>query len=465
MLMPSHSIGRFSLSVALGLALGSAALPVMAMAQSAPQSANVSLADAPLVYRVLPGDTLIDVARKYLRHPLDYRHLQRDNNIANPRQIPIGRMIRINTALLRTRMDPASLESYRGEIRIRRNGQNLTLATGMPLQEGDVIVTAANSFARIAFSDGSHTVVPSNSQIKLDRLRRFVINNEPDHRLVVERGRSESQVSTRRQPGGFRVSTPVSVSAVRGTEFRVAYDENLQTSATSVLEGAVATANTSADASGVLIREGFGASTRSSSNTVLEAALLPPPTLEPRSIIQDQAEMVFAVAAPAGTVKVRGLIGDDAGLVNPVAEIEADTAQPLNLADELPEGQWFIRLTATSADLLEGKARTYSFIRARNGIEDMEQSSTSNGTSRIYNFGWKPVGEGEASFRFQLARADENDAPVGPPLVDTPGLSAARFTLTDLPAGNYVWRVEGTRYRFGHRLSAWSKPELLTISR
>ena len=447
-----------------------ALVPATVQAQSSTQpqatapSEPTSLREAPLQYLMNRGDTLIEVARKYLRQPSDYRQVQRENAISNPRRIPTGRTINIEPELLRTRHDPARLESYRGDVRVLRATQSLSLSQGVALHEGDTIVTGSNAFARLTFSDGSHTVIPSNSRLKLERLRRFIINDAADHRLVIEQGRSESRVTSRQRPGGFRVITPTAVSAVRGTEFRVAYDAEREITATGVLEGRVAVASAEHTDDGYLFGSGTAALTREGEMGVTSLTLLTAPSLAEGSSLQTGATLSFDAIAPQGASKLRGWFGADAGLLDPVAEIEAAATAPLQLS-ELPEGQWFLRLSAVSPDGVEGRARTYNFVRAVNTIGDLEQNSETVGDHQTYRFAWRAGGEGEATFRFQLFATDAAGEAQGQPLIDSPGLSESRFTLTDLPPGDYSWRVEGLRYRFGHRLSVWSQPELLTISR
>lgn len=447
------------------MALALSAAPVMAHAQATTpqQPAGSILRETPLSYLVNRGDTLIDVARKYLRNPNDYRQLQRDNGVANPRRMATGRTLSIDPALLRTRDDPAQIESFRGDVQIVRNGSNVPPAAGTVLREGDVVNTGSSAFARIAFSDGTHTVVPSRSSIRLDRLRRFIINEAPDHRLVVARGRAESRVSPRQRPGGFRVTTPTAISAVRGTEFRVAYDEATGNSSTGVLEGTVAVADDTAT-NGVLVTQGEGVALRANEDKPVAVALLTAPIMSEADVLQTAATIAIDYSAPSDARIVRGFVSSDASMQDLVAEADTPNGQKLALPD-LAEGQWFLRLTAVSADGLEGRARTFNFIRARNGIDGLSLDQDLLNDVRQYRFKWRAEGEGDASFRFQLTRANDDGEPEGQPLIDSAGLSDSSFTLTDLPAGTYSWRIEGTRYRFGHRLSVWSSPEVLTINR
>ena len=451
------SKSRWRNRAALGAMMGL----VLACPASA-QATNDVLAEAPLTYIVRAGDNLYTLARNYLNRPADYRELQRKNRVANPRRMPTGRSLDIPVQLLRTRPDSALLESYRGQVQVLRDATPQMLVRGLTLSEGDVVSTGNNSFARIALSDGSYAVVPSNSRIRLDRLRRFEINNEPDHHLSVQSGRLQNSVNPRQRPGTYRVTTPSAVSAVRGTEFRVTYNEAIEAGSLGVLEGTVATAAL-AGGDAALNTAGQGSLTVRGAEGVLTAALLAAPALVSPEKIQTGAVISFDTLPAPETALVRGVIGNDTGMTDPVAEIESTSPQ-LTL-DTLDEGRWFIRLTGTSAQGLEGRPRTYDFIRARNGVEGLALAEGLEDGFRTYRFGWRGVGQGEASFRFQLWQVDADGNRVGPYLIDKPALLESNYTLTDLPKGDYQWRVESVRHRFGHRLSAWSEPEQLTISR
>lgn len=436
----------------------------LAMAQDARSAPRTSVAESPLRYLMNRGDTLVDIARKYLNNQADYRQVQRDNQIRDPRRIPTGRNIDIDTELLRTRADPPRLESYRGDVRVLRGERAIPLSVGTVLQEGDVLSTGSGAFARLSYSDGSHTVIPSNSRIRLDRLRRYEINDAPDHRISVEQGRTENRVTRRQRPGTFRVTTPNAISAVRGTEFRVSHDEASDISATGIIIGEVAFAGRN-DEQGYLLGSGFGGITAGGDTDVQPVTLLTAPVMAEASALQTRRTLSFDFSAPENSRIVRGWIGDEAGMLDPVAEMEAATPVGKLTLQELPEGQWFLRLTAVSSEGIEGRARTFSFIRAVNVVDGLSLSQEILGKTRSYRFGWRAEGQGEATFRFQLFRSDENGNVQGPPVVDTPALTDSRYALTDLEPGTYSWRVEGVRHRFGQRLSVWSDSEILTISR
>ena len=439
------------------------ASPGFAQTRTAPGAAATAVAPVEtLDYVVRPGDTLIDLAAAYLNQPSDYRRVQRENRVANPRRLPIGRTLAIPVSLLRADPDQARIASFRGAVTLSEGGRVAPPVQGQSVSEDAVLTTGANAFVRLALSDGSHVVVPSNSRVRLTRLRRYALNGAVDHAMTVEAGRAESRVTPRRRPGGFVVRTPVSVSAVRGTDFRVAFNEDTDRSATEVIEGVVAVDSGDGLSEAVAVAD-QGVAT-SLTNTRL-VPLLPAPALAQPDEVQSGPVVNFALTPLSGAAAYRGRLATDAGMIDAFAETDSVPEQPRLTYADLADGAYFLRLSALSSEGMEGRSTTYSFIRARNGVGGLAWGSETRDNRRFYRFRWEAEGEGEASFRFQLSREDAEGRAEGPPLVDQPGVAEQAFTLSDLPPGVYTWRVQGSRHRFGRLLQVWSEPQQLRIGR
>lgn len=436
-----------------------AAAVLLSAAPAAAQSTATARPTETLDYVVRPGDTLIDLATAYMNRPLDYRRVQRENRVVNPRRLSIGRTLALPVDLLRADPDEARIAGFRGAVTLHQGGVAAAPTAGQIVRESAVLSTGANAFVRLALSDGSHVVVPSNSRVRVSRLRRYAINGAVNHALTVEAGRAESKVTPRTRPGGFAIRTPVSVSAVRGTDFRVSFDEASARSATEVLDGAVAVASGEDEA---LAAADQGVSAAAGAVRLLP--LLPAPALARPDAPQTQAQVVFEVQPLAGAERYRGRVAQDAGMIESFAETDSAPGGPLVFAD-MEEGAYFLRLTALSPEGLEGKATTYSFIRARNGVGGLASAMDQRDRRRFYRFRWEAEGVGEAAFRFQLWREAEDGGVDGPLLIDQPGLTDEAFTLSDLPPGVYSWRVQSARHRFGRLLEAWSEPQQLRIGR
>lgn len=429
-----------------------------AFAQSRADAAPAETID----YRVQRGDTLFDLAVAYLNRPADYRQVQRRNRVAEPRRMATGRNLAFPVSLLRADPDQARIAGFRGAVTLAQGPSTGAPTQGQTVSEGAVLTTGANAFVRLALSDGSHVVVPSNSRVRLTRLRRYAINGAVDHAMTVEAGRAESRVTPRLRPGGFVVRTPVSVSAVRGTEFRVSFNDADDRSATEVIEGRVEVESGDGTIEAIAVAaEGVAAN----ETGAILVPLLPAPALARPGDVQSGREAGFGIDALSGADRYRGRLATDAGMIDAFAETDSAPGDARLTFADLADGAYFLRLSALSPEGIEGRSTTYSFIRARNEIGRLTSSSSAQDGRRFYRFRWVAEGEGEASFRLQLSREGADGAPEGSPLIDHPGLTDQAFTLTDLPPGVYTWRVQGSRHRFGRLLQVWSEPQQLRIGR
>ena len=89
-------------AAALAIAAALAAAPALAQDEArGATSPGVETLD----YVVRPGDTLIGLAAAYMNRPLDYRRVQRENRVADPRRLPVGRALALPVALLRAEPD------------------------------------------------------------------------------------------------------------------------------------------------------------------------------------------------------------------------------------------------------------------------------------------------------------------------------------------------------------------------
>jgi hypothetical protein len=276
------------------------------------------------------------------------------------------------------------------------------------------------------------------------RLRSVVLTNAPQRVFKLDEGRSAIQATPNPNPNArFEVRTPVSISAVRGTEFRVAATEGR--ARTEVLKGAVGVGLGDAPPAGPPVSAGFGVTVTPGIGGVgAPVALLPAPRLDESGQNQTDRTVRFAVQPQAGAAGYRLLLSRDAGFV----DLFAEATQAGFSADfgPLDDGIYFVRVTALDAAGLEGAPADYSFDRDLDVLEPgAPPVAEVSGKHRRFLFRWSAAGGGVRSFRFQLFAGTEPTAPI----VDQPGLVEPQLTLTDLPPGLYSWRVSATRVKSG----------------
>lgn len=428
--------------------LGAAALVAPATAWAAPKpKAKVET----VVYVVRRGDTLYDLAANYMLRTGDYAVVQRRNRIANPRRLPVGAKLEIPVALLRTTPTDARVASYRGEASAVVQGRTIAITRGMLLPEGSVITTGPNASVRLALNDGSQVALPSQSRIRIDVLRHTPLTDSVERTFSLEAGRSEATVKPMTKPrDGFTIRTPLSVTAVRGTTFRVIYDAQAERAWTEVVDGTVNVAS-AVDSSASVTPEAFGVKA-SRQGVTTPAPLLPPTSVTAPGRVQDEADVEFNLTPVPGAAKYRARLGADAGLLDVLDEVTVD--RPYASFKNVGNGAMFVQVTALDADGLEGMPNTYGFSRFRQGLK----LSAPSATGRHWLFQWEPEGEGLHVYRFQISNTSE-----GVPLVDQAGLSEGRMTVTDLPDGTYYWRVQSVVIREGQRFEKWSPVQQFRI--
>jgi hypothetical protein len=301
-------------------------------------------------YRVRPGDTLSAMARDYFVNG-DYRTVQTLNRVANPRRLPINSILLIPTRLLRIGPIDARVTSFRGTVTI--DGRPVALA--QPVREGSKVETGANANVTVSLDDGSAISLPSQSRIRIARLRRILLTGSVDRNFVMEAGRSRSSVTPFKDPeSNFRVTTPLSVSAVRGTDFRVALDDSGETALTEVVGGTVGVAKDE-EADEIGVGRGYGVAA-TPAGVQKPVPLLPPPRL---LAMERTPDGVAITGQPVeGAAKYRVQIARDLAFRDVIDEVTGDKP---NAGFALQDGATFyVRLTAIAPTGLEGLPGTYA---------------------------------------------------------------------------------------------------------
>lgn len=405
-------------------------------------------------YVVQQGDTLYELARRYFVRG-DYRTVQRLNRVADPRRLQVGTQLKVPARLLRISPIEARVAGFRGAVTVTAGGKTLPVSTGMMLKEGTVVTTGPNAFLRLDLPDGTHLSVPSQSRVRLGSMSIVEMTGVVRRDLEVQRGRLESDVTPLRDPrDSYTVRTPMSVSAVRGTEFRVAYDDQAARASTEVIEGVVAVTG---DHQGATLAAAYGAVT-TASGVSAPISLAAAPNLANPGRVQDEQAVRFQISAPSAALGYHVRLAADAGFVEVLNETASDSPD-LALGD-LPDGVYFLRLAAMDDNGLLGLPATYAFERRLNTLKTDAPTSTREGGVRRYKFRWQSGGLGERTYRLQLLREGAQT-----PVVDEAGLTLQELTITDLPPGVYNWRVMSRTFARGGYYEKWTPLERFEIGR
>ena len=442
------------------LALIVAALPFSH--SSAQTGSATAQAGETVSYRFRSGDTLLALASKYFRQQTDYLQVQRLNNISDPRRIRVGTVLKIPYKILKFSKESANVIAYRGPVRIA--GANIGPQPREPvlneaIEEGSGLATGADASLSLSTSDGSIITMPSNSVMRITKLRRILLNDSIDIEYALDEGGVRTKVQpARKAEDRYRVRTPSAVSAVRGTDFRNRFDPVSNKSFAELLEGGLQVATN--DNGDTALLPGFGAAI--SDQGLKTEALLSPPVILSGQGVQREEDIVFAVAPVEGAQRYRLVVAKDSGFINVVAEAENDA--PKVIVSNLDNGNYFAKVTAFSKTGLEGLPTKQAFRRRLNNVS-AKAAQEDDG----FAFRWTSSGSERKLYRFQLFTTKDVDAEdfstgEGPPLVDEAALTQTKVSVSSLPAGKYYWRVGTYLYGNGEIDAAWTDFESFTIA-
>ena len=406
--------------------------------------------NATLAYHMKRGDNLYLIAQRHMTNMSSVQVVQKLNNISNPRAIPIGTIVRIPYRLLKYKQETVKIVAWRGAVAV---GNNNNPNVGMVLAEGTKIATGQGGFVTLQLANGSRVSIPSQSSVRIAKMREYQINGALDYELTVDKGRINTKAAPLKNPDSrYRIRTPIAVSAVRGTEFRVKLPDENTGSSTEVIEGLV---NVFSPASGndADVPKGVGFSVTPNGHTSMEQLLAAPELVSPGKV-QKEELLNFSAVPVAGAVKYTATLATDASMVDEFQEVESET--PTFTFQPIPNGKYFIQVSAHSKNGFEGMPANYGFSRRLLTLS----GSAEAGDDGSVLFKWNSNGSGKFFHRFQLFR----DAVTSTALVDETGLVESHIRLDTLPPGTWYWRVGTSMYDDGTVTETWTTPEKLIIA-
>ncbi|AOJ10484.1 FecR domain-containing protein [Burkholderia mayonis] len=413
-------------------------------------------------YTTRSGDTLYDVAARYLQGSDDWPFVAQLNDVPVPKHLQPGIVLKLPAARLRKERLSVRVIAAHGAVESagRGSSQFTPVAVDSTLTEGDRLRTGANAFVTLELTDGTHLSMQPDSQIDLATLRRTVLTGTLERVIDLRRGSVDSEVThLKKKDDRFQIRSPSVVAGVRGTRFRVNYDKDGRASTTvEVLDGTVGVAPSAKRTTDTLVHANFG--NVSSANGVVgnPIALLGAPQLTDPAKVQDEPQVAFDLVPLGGAQDYHVQIARDAGLYDLFQEVRVNA--PHAAFTDVPDGTYFVRVSAVDSHGLEGQPRIYAFERRRFGI-DASAAPADGG----YAFRWSTTDGGSAGgatrFRFVLSGAKD----LSNPIVDQVDVQGGRIAVSNLKPGDYYWSVIAERFEGGRFYEKASAVNAFTIAR
>ncbi|MDY6946433.1 MAG: FecR domain-containing protein [Pseudomonadota bacterium] len=420
------------------LTLLGVALPSLSLGQAPP-------AEDEFIYSFQARDTLIHVSRRLLLQPQRWPELQRRNGIRDPFNIAPGTPVRIPYSWLRLSTANARIIAVNGSVLLGAARP----AVGDSLQQGAVLRTGDDGSVALEFADGSVVTLQKASMVTLDQMQRVDgVAGAHSIQLRLNSGRIATKANPRREVGRFEILTPVAISAVRGTQFRSAYEVDGSNATSETLEGDVSVA---ASARQVLVPAGFGTQVDRRGTPLPPVALLPAPDLSTVPQRNTQRNLVLQLQPIDGAASYRVQLASDSQFHSIV--FDRESPQLSYDIPDLADGNYWLRARAIDANRIEGSDAARELVQhllpAAPSPVAPQPDQRIVGTAAELSWGESP---GVASYHVQLAR-DEQFAELA---LDRDDVQATRLTVASLPPGRYFWRV-GALSADGER-GAWSSP-------
>ncbi len=345
-------------------AIAQAAIIFVAMG-AAHQSAWAAMTEAYVSYTVKAKDTLQGLSQTLLKQPSQWGEVARLNGMKNPNLIYPGQVIDVPKSLLnlnsQTRVElPGKVLSVSGDVKI--GGQPLLAGASVP--EGAKLQTGPNSSAIVMLGDGSRVQLMPRTIAEVTTQHGYSLRDPSSSasttwfsgaiRLV--EGVLDTLAEKRaNRMSPLQVTTPTSVVGVRGTQFRVAYEDPASGVArTEVIEGKVRS-DISAQKTGADVGGGFGAAFKPTDREVKVVALLPalPQPQLPAQVVRAEGNLAaWTVGSITGAAGYRAQFATD----EQFAQIKGDfkSKNPVLDVTALANGNYYARVRGVDPAGIEG---------------------------------------------------------------------------------------------------------------
>lgn len=308
-------------------------------------------------YTVQPKDELIKMAEASFTSNEGWKEVATLNRLKDPNKIQPGQVLKIPLRLLKMVKREGVLLSVSGDVQL--SGQPAVVGGLVP--EGAQLQTGANSSAQVQLADQSRVTLMPHTDARLVTSQIIDFGNFDQKSqatwftglIRLTKGAVDvlaAKLAKRNTP--LQVETPTSLAGVRGTVFRVAYEDPAsQNTRTEVLEGVVRT-DSVAQKTGADLPKGTGTVLNPSIQRIQVSPLLEAPSINAHTVVfKPQARWNMPTLAGAEHFKVQ--ISGFKDFSNIVREQVVDRHGQADFSD-LSNGVWHVRVRGIDARTLEG---------------------------------------------------------------------------------------------------------------
>ena len=378
-----------------------------------------------LKYSVKSVDVFSKIMQQHTEGADAYAQVMAVNQSLNPDHIAVNQILYFPRSVLKKIATEASISYVNCKLALSLNGQNkMDLGMGSLLHQDDTVTIPPGCQLDLTFDDRSTIRLPSGGTFKITKLQKNFLEASPEIQIEVQDGRVQASVTKRLQGDAtFEVKTPASMTAVRGTEFRVGYQASTGTSQTEVSSGVVSARGLEdTAAANVSNQQGVAISPTGHAGNVED---LPSPPLFVEAQNQQVDDWVFLL--------FQGQAGSDHYHLRQFKAINAleplvDEAlpKPTYLMTNLSQKAIFFEWTALTRSNLQGDSKLYGVCRLTQ-VDDEQRCHVKFDLNNLKN----------VHLKLELLKGANEVKEI----FDGEDISSSYILIKGLPPGMYRWNI------------------------
>lgn len=397
-------------------------------------TAAISSAETMVPVEITKGTNLIHLAKDYCTDQNDWKKIAEINNLKPPYTIYQKRYLYIPETMLIKENVSGFVAAVSGDVYWSHNNQQTDkVKKGDAISAGQSIKTTDNSFAQIIFPDHKFTRIAPNSKFTLNYLFKLA-DGAVKLDATLTSGRLVHAIKKRlKHNETFQTRTPLSITGVRGTEFRVKMlDSN--TNSIETLSGKV---RLSSGNQTVIIPKGKGAKVEKNKPISNPITLPEPPVLPQLQSVYRTLPITFDAPEHKTAQLIRLRMCTDKEGNNTFLEQQVPPGE-LFAIGSLADNTYYTFVTAINKNKFESAPSEVSLVKVRTIPATPIISSPQNGLVTFSSqllFKWLKS-EHVKSYEIQLA-SDKDFANI----IFQDSITDSQFNTPKLALGVYSFRV------------------------
>jgi len=382
---------------------------------------------------VQKGTNLIHIARKYCPSRSAWKTIARVNHLKSPYIIHAGSTLRIPASLLITENVAAKVASVSGSPRLMTGERTSRLQKGDLVLPGQTVSTGADEYVHLIYPDHKHTRIGPESEMTLVYLMRLT-DNTLQAEFSLKKGKVIHSITKKLKINEhFETRTPVAITGVRGTEFRMKVI-NDETNIVETLNGQVAVAAAGKE---LILPKGKGSKVKKGQPPAPPRKL--PARPDPLQIKEVYRLLPLVIPAPEHkTAKyLRLRVAKDEQGHETLLVLTTHPGSRFQIR-AIADGHYYVFLTAIDSEDFESVPSKPAKLYVRTSPPAPSISKPNNGFTTFESkikIRW--LKSDQAAFYVTQIAEDQEFSTI----IDEQQVKDATFTTNELPPGGYFFRV------------------------